>query len=267
MRIFGKSRRGFIKQKKIRNYALYSIGEITLVVVGILIALSIDNWNDERKDLLKEKQILSQLKAEYESNLAQLNEKIALRERITTGCYRIVKQRDDYATTSRDSLMGWLSLLMIDPTFDPIQNDLVVSGNLRLIRNEELKRLLTNWSADVIALQELERRWVKLADDMIVPFFIESEIARDAADVFANDFYNSSSTFFLDKDRKKLKTNRSLGKSKRAQSVAVIYSNTKLEGVLAIAYTLNLSANIQSDALKKRINQILMLIEKERLSQ
>lgn len=267
MRIFGKSRRGFIKQKKIRNYALYSIGEITLVVVGILIALSIDNWNDERKDLLKEKQILSQLKAEYESNLAQLNEKIALRERITTGCYRIVKQRDDYATTSRDSLMGWLSLLMIDPTFDPIQNDLVVSGNLRLIRNEELKRLLTNWSADIIALQELERRWVKLSDEMIVPFFIESGIARDALDVFVNDFYSSSSTFFLDKNTARVKNVLSLGRGKRAPSAATIYSNRELEGVLAVSHTINLSANIQSQALKGRINRILMLIEKERLSQ
>ncbi len=45
------------------------------------------------------------------------------------------------------------------PTFDPIQNDLISSGNLRLIRNERLSRLLSNWSSDVIALQEIEKVW------------------------------------------------------------------------------------------------------------
>ena len=38
-----------IKENKVRKYILYAIGEIVLVVIGILIALSINNWNEERK--------------------------------------------------------------------------------------------------------------------------------------------------------------------------------------------------------------------------
>ena len=40
------------------KYMRYAIGEILLVVIGILIALSINNWNENRKDRIKEKSIL-----------------------------------------------------------------------------------------------------------------------------------------------------------------------------------------------------------------
>ena len=43
-----------------------------------------------------------------------------------------------------------------DPTFDPIENDLISSGNIRLIQNKELKKYLSNWTADVVALREIE---------------------------------------------------------------------------------------------------------------
>lgn len=42
-------RRKLISQDNVRRYLLYAIGEIILVVIGILIALQINNWNEERK--------------------------------------------------------------------------------------------------------------------------------------------------------------------------------------------------------------------------
>ncbi|MGD1947009.1 MAG: DUF6090 family protein, partial [Croceivirga sp.] len=42
------------------------------MVIGILIALSINNWNEKQKDLAKEQLILKQLFSEYQSNLTQL---------------------------------------------------------------------------------------------------------------------------------------------------------------------------------------------------
>ena len=51
-----------MEKNKTGKYFKYAIGEIILVVVGILIALQINNWNEQRKNNTKEQQILSQLK-------------------------------------------------------------------------------------------------------------------------------------------------------------------------------------------------------------
>ncbi|MDX1471309.1 MAG: DUF6090 family protein, partial [Flavobacteriaceae bacterium] len=64
---------------RIKKYTLYAIGEIILVVIGILFALQINNWNERQKILDKEQKILNQLQSEYQSNLQQLDEKILMR--------------------------------------------------------------------------------------------------------------------------------------------------------------------------------------------
>ena len=46
--IFKKIRKNLISENKLRSYFLYAIGEVFLVVIGILIAIQINNWNDRR---------------------------------------------------------------------------------------------------------------------------------------------------------------------------------------------------------------------------
>ena len=47
-------RRSLINSGHMRKYTIYAVGEIALVVIGILIALQINNWNEESKIRLKE---------------------------------------------------------------------------------------------------------------------------------------------------------------------------------------------------------------------
>ncbi|MDX1472166.1 MAG: DUF6090 family protein, partial [Flavobacteriaceae bacterium] len=54
-----------IQDKRASKYFLYAIGEIILVVIGILIALQINNWNQNRLDRRQETEILAQLRTEY----------------------------------------------------------------------------------------------------------------------------------------------------------------------------------------------------------
>ncbi|OIP46725.1 MAG: hypothetical protein COZ16_00915 [Flavobacteriaceae bacterium CG_4_10_14_3_um_filter_31_253] len=61
IKFFRKIRQKLIEQQKVRSYFLYAIGEIILVVIGILIALQINNWNEIRKLNKTEKEFLSNI--------------------------------------------------------------------------------------------------------------------------------------------------------------------------------------------------------------
>ncbi|HBR54223.1 MAG TPA: hypothetical protein DEA82_11320, partial [Flavobacteriaceae bacterium] len=83
IKFFRHIRQRLIADNRFSKYLLYAIGEIILVVIGILIALQINNWNEERKERFTEQKILKQLQKEYTQNLKQLDEKILMRNKMT----------------------------------------------------------------------------------------------------------------------------------------------------------------------------------------
>ena len=103
-RIFRHIREGLLAEKKVNRYVLYAVGEIVLVVLGIVIALQIDNWNEWRQERELEQIVLEQLKEDYESDLAQLNQKIHLRHSIIDAALYVLDATDRPGETVRDSI-------------------------------------------------------------------------------------------------------------------------------------------------------------------
>lgn len=68
LKFFRKIRRSLLREKAFGRYLIYAIGEILLVVIGILIALQVNNWQQEKRDSIKEQDVLEQLKTGFESN-------------------------------------------------------------------------------------------------------------------------------------------------------------------------------------------------------
>ncbi len=66
---FRKTRKKMADDNKPMKYMRYAIGEIVLVVIGILIALSINNWNENRKEQKFEKKMLIEINKELESDI------------------------------------------------------------------------------------------------------------------------------------------------------------------------------------------------------
>ena len=69
---FRRLRMALISNTKVSTYLLYAMGEIALVVIGILVALQINNWNEARISSAKEQRLLIDLKSELEFNLDYL---------------------------------------------------------------------------------------------------------------------------------------------------------------------------------------------------
>ena len=156
IKFFRQIRQRLLSEGKTGKYFKYAIGEIVLVVIGILIALQINNWNEQRKERDKEQVLLHQLREDYQANLIQLEEKMATRDKIVTSAVALLNAFDYPQSVHRDTVIKHIAIIGNDPTFDPIQNDLNSSENLRLIRNTKLSRLLSNWSSDVVAVKEIE---------------------------------------------------------------------------------------------------------------
>ena len=74
IKFFRSIRQKLLSENKISKYLIYAIGEIVLVVIGILIALSINNWNQEIKTKKQEIKILTELKNDLKTNLNEIIE-------------------------------------------------------------------------------------------------------------------------------------------------------------------------------------------------
>jgi hypothetical protein len=70
-------RRSLIGAGATRKYLLYAMGEILLVMIGILLALQVNNWNESRKDRVKEKGILIELSKNLEINIHAIESNIS----------------------------------------------------------------------------------------------------------------------------------------------------------------------------------------------
>ena len=69
IKFFRQIRKQLLEEGKTGKYFKYAIGEILLVVIGILIALSINNWNEGKKRTSQEVKILKEIKSELEDAL------------------------------------------------------------------------------------------------------------------------------------------------------------------------------------------------------
>jgi len=82
-------------ENKIGKYIKYAIGEIILVMIGILLALQVNNWNERMKLQVEEQNLISALILEIESNIEKLNSLITANESMVEGSIAFLKKIDD----------------------------------------------------------------------------------------------------------------------------------------------------------------------------
>jgi hypothetical protein len=147
IKFFRHIRRSLINQNKMGKYFKYAIGEILLVVIGILIALQINTWNTKRLDSLKEKAILKELHKEFLGNKIQFDSVKLVHTRSMKSLNTII---DAMPLTKENvfNLMDDFNYALHTFTFNPssgVVNSLIASGNYELIKNDTLRNYLVTW--------------------------------------------------------------------------------------------------------------------------
>jgi len=158
-----------LNENKFSKYLLYAIGEILLVVIGILIALQINNWNLNKIEKRQEFKILQDLKVEF-----QANHKEALRiyNVHVTNLLAIKKLQEESELEIHvvDSLLVYLFNIASYTPKPGASNSLINSGKLSIITNKELRNELTTWSGIVEDLYDDEDEAKTYTIQTITPF-------------------------------------------------------------------------------------------------
>ncbi|WP_298756922.1 DUF6090 family protein [uncultured Psychroserpens sp.] len=158
IKFFRQFRRQFLSENKFSKYFIYAIGEIILVVIGILIALSINNWNQNRINASKEHGYLVEIKNDLENQIQQFNRRDILYNSIINKGESIL---GDFSKKGNlfeiDSINTKLSFMMYDLNFPSINttfNELNSTGQLNLIKEKSLRSNIIKYYQNSEATKE-----------------------------------------------------------------------------------------------------------------
>lgn len=165
-------------ENKSAKYLKYAVGEIVLVMIGILLALQVSNWNQERIAKNKEQLLIQELHDEFVQNKKQL-EDVNLHHRramesveSVIALFPIDPENINLDTLRKLSVnMGWQN------TFNPSQGiikSLVNSSSFELISDPDLRRLLVSWEDILADYQEEENKAVYNMQSRYLPAFGEN---------------------------------------------------------------------------------------------
>ena len=150
IRFIAKIKRQLFQEKGLSRYLLYAIGEIILVVIGILIALQVNNWNERRKLLQIDKDLRVELSQEFSNNLAILSTQIERGKNMVEASKKMLSLTGPKIAPidDLDFEQIFFSVASGSPHFTPkmtIFNEMLLSGNFKAISNAELRRSLSDW--------------------------------------------------------------------------------------------------------------------------
>lgn len=147
IKFFRKIRLQLLAESKISKYLLYAIGEIILVVIGILIALQINNSNELNKQRAREVQFLKNLKSDLIFEESELDRYTEIRESIVSSAQIALEHFNGKPVENVQMFNYHTFNVGIWQEFQRNNNtflELINSGNLTIISNDSIKNGLLN---------------------------------------------------------------------------------------------------------------------------
>lgn len=172
MKFFRKIRQRLITENKFSKYLIYAIGEITLVVIGILIALQVNNLNELRKKREAEYQVLNSLLADLISNEEKLKK---VEPKINRQINETKLILDFMADEPIDSLFNKAKKYIYESSeVEDVQLNLsgiqgLINNKIELIMNDSIKRAIIHYPVAFENYKEQENLMKDLKHSRIRP--------------------------------------------------------------------------------------------------
>ncbi|WP_221892459.1 DUF6090 family protein [Winogradskyella flava] len=226
-----------MEKNKTGKYLKYAIGEIVLVIIGILIALSINNWNTNRKLKSEEQNLLKDLRIEIKNNIDELSIAINEHEKsyaVAQEFKSLFKNRVAFNEMPDSTFLKKWRRLNQNWTFDPnkgILKSIISSGQINNLSNKELKYTLASLEDIITDAFEDTMKIEKRRDNLIKEIFVDAHIINN------NEILNFEPKRFYDNPNFRL--------------LVIYFDEVRNDGLK------------EEYELKKTMNRILELIEME----
>ena len=166
-----------MEKNKTGKYVKYALGEIALVVIGILIALQINNLNENRKNKEFEKEMLTQIQANIKQDRFNLEKIVKNYNNAITSSNKILKS--ELSENTKDSIKIWLGAIIQFDRFQPLTNayEVLKSNGLDKVSNKKLRFLLGTYYDDeashiIKSIRDIEFTF----NDYWTPFLLEEMV-------------------------------------------------------------------------------------------
>ena len=177
IKFFRKIRQRLLTENKFSKYLLFAIGEIVLVVIGILIALQINNWNAEKKIEKEEIGILSNLLESLLSAKEQSDIEIFNENQLSASLLIVLNKNSNKNKLSINTISDSLvyNILWNSNPNLPVLNsytDIKTTGKISIVTNRKIRESFTNLELTLTGLNSLINDRLTLQqmriDDIIV---------------------------------------------------------------------------------------------------
>ena len=169
IKFFRNIRKNLLSKGKNTQYLKYAVEEIVLVVIGILIALQINNWNQNRIMDKNEQIYLLGLKEEFLISKSKLKELRAVNQKNYSGAKKILEYTNSKKEPPTEALFSKIlyQTFSDDIAFNPNNSllyEMINSGNLKNLSNTDLRKQLTNW---VSTIEDVSKQEAELANQRV----------------------------------------------------------------------------------------------------
>ena len=245
IKFFRNLRLSLLGQNKTSKYVKYALGEIILVVIGILIALSLNNWNANRKLAQQETILLTNLKLEMEENLLLLDSYLKKKQELSDAYASILTLTSpNYQKVEEDSIEVTFEQIFRIYNFQPDNMVLEAaksSNSLELIQDQQIKIELSRWEQILNSLRNEE--------------------------TFGNDQYNNSlipiiSNYFPFKSLDQL-AGRSQDVSQHPTQIDILFKNKLFENSAFRTRTFQNRSINEATILKEQTQLLVEILGKE----